>query len=166
MSWQGFNSLSAGFISLLASVSSAALHFLQPLWLQHDNICLLSKTMSRVRASLRLRSVTRRRNTDFISTDKESVCFFSPAKSGPRRPPPHWACDRPRGPDPASSQFSCAFVGSFPLISWPSCMASFFPPSCPSPSLLYLLDPCLETLTSPRRCFPGSSHAALGYLSP
>lgn len=103
-----------------------------------------SQTMSRVRASLHLRSVTQRRNTDFISIDKESVCvFFSPAKSGPRRPPPHWACDCPRGPDLASSQFSCAFVGTFPLISWPSCMASFFPPSCPSPSLLDLLDPCL-----------------------
>lgn len=123
-----------------------------------------SQTMSRVRASLRLRSVTRRRNTDFISIDKESVCFFSPAKSGPRRPPPHWACDRPRGPDPASSQFSCAFVGSFPLISWPSCVTSFFPPSCPSPSLLDLPAPCLETLTSPRRCFPGSTHTAPGYL--
>lgn len=79
-SCQGFNLLSAGFISLIVSVSSAALHLLQPLSLMTIFAC--SQTISRVRASLRSRSVTRRRNTDFISIDKESVCFFFSSEVG------------------------------------------------------------------------------------
>ena len=75
----------------------------------------------------------------------QRVCVFSSAKSGLRRPPPHWACVCPRGPDPAFPVFLCLCrVFSTDLLAQ---LHSFIlPPSSPSFSLLYLPDPSAETL--------------------
>lgn len=44
---------------------------------------------------------------NWLNFHRQRACVFSSAKSGPRRPPPHWACDCPRGADP-----------SFPVFLW------------------------------------------------
>ena len=70
----------------------------------------------------------------------QRVCVFSSVKSGLRRPPPHWACVCPRGPDPAFPVFLCLCREcSTDLLA--QLLSFILPPSSPSFSLLYLPDP-------------------------
>lgn len=67
--------------------------------------------------------------SDFISKDKESVCFLQlHQESGglPLTGPGTVPVDLPQ-----PSQFSCAFVGSFPQISRPQLHDFILPSSCP-----------------------------------
>lgn len=102
------------------------------------------QTMSRVRKCPYMCALGK---SDFISTDKESVCFLQ-IKQDCRGLPLTGPVTVPEDL-PQPSQFSCAFVRSFPQISWPSCMASFFLLPPPSSSLLHVPDPSSETLASP-----------------
>lgn len=132
------------------SVSSSILHF--PIICcscMKIFACCYSKTMSRVRKRLYMCALwPRRGKTDCISRDKR-VCVFSSVKSGPRRPPPHWACDSPRGPDPAFPVFLC-LCREFSTDFSAQLHDLILPPSSLSPLLLYLPDSSLQTLASPQ----------------
>lgn len=101
------------------------------------------QTMSRVRKHPYVCAVTWG-ETDFISIVR--VCFLQWSQDWGVLPFTGAATVPEDLPRP--SQFSCAFVGSFPLISCPSCMASFFLLPPPSSMLLHLTDPSSETLAS------------------
>lgn len=87
------------------------------------------QTISRVRKRLCMCDLEGK--TNFISIDKESVCFLQLSQDRGGLP----LTGLVTVPEDLTqcSQFSCAFVGSFPQISWPSYMASFFllPPHHP-----------------------------------
>lgn len=80
--------------------------------------------------------------TDFISLE-ESVCLLLLSQDSRGLPLTRLMAVPQDLTQP--SQFSCAFVGCFPEISWPS-RIGFVPPSSLSSLLLYLPDPSLDTL--------------------